>query len=159
MHDDPGVLTHDAVHYAYERHDAGVAIEPRVDDQRLQRRFLAAARRRNPLDDALEQFVYTETGLGADAYRIVRLDADDVLDLAYDAVGIRGRQIDLVDDGQHLEPLLDGRIAIRDALCFDTLPRVDAEQRSFARRERARDLVGEVDVPGCIDEVDLVIEP
>ena len=86
-------------------------------------------------------------------------DADDVLDLADDALGIGRRQIDLVDDGQHLEALLDGRVAVRDALRLDALPRVDDEQRAFAGRERPRDLVGEVDVPRRVDQVDLIVEP
>ena len=86
-------------------------------------------------------------------------DADDVLDLADHALGIRRRQIDLVDDGQHLEPLLDGRVAVRHALRLDALPRVDDEQRTVARRERPRYLVGEVDVPRRVDEIDLIVEP
>ena len=144
---------------AHERHDAGIAIEPRVDDQRLQRRIDAALRRRNALDDALEQLVDAEARLGADAHGILGRDADDVLDLADDALGIGRRQIDLVDDGQHLEALLDGRVAVRDALRFDALARVDDEQRAVAGGERARNLVGEVDVPRRVDEVDLVVEP
>ena len=86
-------------------------------------------------------------------------DADDVLDLADDPLGIGRRQVDLVDDGQHLEALLDGRVAVRDALRLDTLPRVDDEQRAIARRERPRYLVGEVDVPRRVDQVDLIVEP
>ena len=90
---------------------------------------------------------------------VLGCDADDVLDLADDALGIGRRQIDLVDDGQHLEALLDGRIAVRDALRLDTLAGVDDEQRAVARRERPRDLVGKVDVPRRVDQVDLIVEP
>ena len=90
---------------------------------------------------------------------VLGCDADDVLDLADDPLGIGRRQIDLVDDGQHLEALLDGRVAVRDALRLDTLPRVDDEQRAIARRERPRYLVGEVDVPRRVDQVDLIVEP
>ena len=69
VHDDACVLANHAVHHAHERDDARVAVEPRVDDQRLQRRIDAALRRRNPLDDALEQLVDAEARLGADAAR------------------------------------------------------------------------------------------
>ena len=152
MHDDACVLANHAVHHAHERDDARVAVEPRVDDQRLQRRIDAALRRRNPLDDALEQLVDAETRLGADAHGVLGCDADDVLDLADDALGIGRRQIDLVDDGHHLEALLDGRVAVRDALRLDALAGVDDEQRAVARRERARYLVGKVDVPRRVDQ-------
>ena len=90
---------------------------------------------------------------------VLGCDADDVLDLADDALGIGRRQIDLVDDGQHLEALLDRRVAVRDALRLDALPRVDDEQRAIARRERPRYLVGEVDVPRRVDQIDLIVEP
>ncbi len=48
---------------AHERDHARVAVEPRVDDQRLQRRVDTALRRGNSLDDALEQLVDAEARL------------------------------------------------------------------------------------------------
>ncbi len=69
---------------------------------------------------------------------------------------IRRGQIDLVDDRQHLEPLLQGRIAIGNALRLDTLGRVDHQERSLAGRERARHFVGEIHMTGRIDEIQLI---
>ena len=46
-----------ALHHAHQHHDADVVVEPRVDDQRLQRRRRVALRRRNARDHRLEDVV------------------------------------------------------------------------------------------------------
>ena len=55
--------------------------------------------------------------------------------------------------GDQLEAGLDRRVGVRDGLRLDALRRVDDEQRALAGGERARDLVGEVDVAGGVYEV------
>ena len=95
-------------------------------------------------------------GLAGDHERVVGRNADDLFDFLDDARGIGGRQVDLVDDRHHLEPELGGGVAVGDALRFDALRGVDDQQRAVAGRERTRHFVGEVDVPGRVDEVQLV---
>ena len=73
-----------------------------------------------------------------------------------DPLRLGRRQVDLVQHGHHLDALLDRRVAVRDGLRLDALRRVDDQQRAFARGERARHLVGEVDVTRRIDQVELV---
>ncbi len=84
------------------------------------------------------------------------IDADDVLDLPGHALGLGLRQVHLVEDRQHFQPLLDGGVAVGDRLRLHALPGIDHQQRALAGRQRARDLVGEVHVPRCVDEVELV---
>jgi hypothetical protein len=69
---------------------------------------------------------------------------------------IGGRQIDLIDDGEHFQALLQRGVAVGDALRLHALRGVDHQQGSFASRERTRNLVGEVDVPRRIDEIQLI---
>ena len=71
-------------------------------------------------------------------------------------VEIRRGEIDLVDDGNDLEVVLEREIHIRDRLRLDALRRVDDENRSFACRKGAADLVGEVHMPGRVDEIEFV---
>ena len=68
-------------------------------------------------------------------------------------VGLRARQIDLVDDRDDLEVVLDREVGVGERLRLDALRRVDEQQRPFARGQRPRDLVGEVDVPGRVDQI------
>ena len=65
-------------------------------------------------------------------------------------------QVDLVQHRDHFDALLDRGVAVGDGLRFDALRGIDHEQRALAGRERARDLVGEVDVARGVDEVQLV---
>ncbi len=95
-------------------------------------------------------------GLGAYQGRIIGRYADDFLDFVNDLCRVRRRQIDLVDDRQHLQALLERRIAVGDALRLDSLGGIHHQQGAFAGRERARNFVGEVHVPGRIDEVELI---
>ena len=110
----------------------------------------------NAFHQVLQQLRHAEAGLGAHQGRIVGRDADDLLDFMNDLGRIGRGQVDLVDDRQHLQALLERGVAVRDALRLDPLGRVHHEQRALARRQRAGDFVGEVDVPRCIDEIELI---
>ena len=66
------------------------------------------------------------------------------------------RQVDLVQYRHHFQALLDGGVAVGDALRLDALRGIDHQQRALAGRQRARHLVGEIHMPGRIDEIELV---
>ncbi len=112
--------------------------------------------RRNALDQLLQQLRDAQAGLGADQRRIFGRDADDLFDFMDHFRRIRRRQIDLVDDRQHLQALLQRGVAVGDALRLDALRGIDHQQRAFAGGERARYLVGEIDVSRRIDEIELI---
>ena len=84
-------------------------------------------------------------------------EADHVLDLLRHALGIGGGQVDLVDDRDDLEAGVDRELGVGERLRLDALRRVDHQHRALAGRERARDLVGEVDVAGRVDQVQHVV--
>ena len=75
------------------------------------------------------------------------------------AVGIGRGQVDLVHDRDDLEVVLDRQVGVRERLRLDPLRGVHEEERALARLERARHLVGEVDVTGRVDQVQLVALP
>ena len=78
------------------------------------------------------------------------------LDFARHALGLGARQVDLVQARDQLEARLDREVGVGDRLRLDPLRGVDDQQRPLAGGQRARDLVGEVDVPGRVDQVQLV---
>ena len=63
------------------------------------------------------------------------------------------RQVDLVEDRDDLEVVVEREVDVGERLRLDALRGVDDQERALARREAARDLVGEVDVPGRVDQV------
>ena len=83
-----------------------------------------------------------------------RVEADDLLDLPLRLVDLRARQVDLVDDRDDLEAAVDGEVGVGERLRLDALRGVDDQQRAFAGGQRARHLVGEVDVAGRVDQVE-----
>ncbi len=51
------------------------------------------------------------------------------------------------------------QISIRERLRFHALRRVHHQQRAFAGLQAARNFVGEIDVAGRIDQIELIILP
>ena len=149
-------LFHAAVAHANQGHNAQVVVEPGVDDQRLQRIFVVAGRRRNGLHQALKHFVDAQAGFGAACHGISGIDTNDFFDFIPDAIRIGLGQVDLVQDRHNLKALLDGGVAVGYGLGFYALPGIDHQQRTFTRRQRPADFVGEVNVARGINEVQLI---
>ena len=84
------------------------------------------------------------------------VEADHVLDLLLDAVGVGGGQVDLVEDGQDLEVVVERLVDVGERLRLHALAGVDHQHRALAGGERARDLVGEVDVARRVHQVELI---
>ena len=95
-------------------------------------------------------------GLRRGQDRLVGGDRERLLDLVAHALGVGGGQVDLVDDRDDLEVRVHRQQRVGDRLRLDALRGVDDEQHALARLQRARDLVGEVDVARRVDEVQRV---
>jgi hypothetical protein len=87
---------------------------------------------------------------------VAGIAAQQVGDLAGDPIGLGARQVDLVDHRDQLQAALDRQIGVGHRLRLDSLGGVDDQQRALAGGEAARYLVGEVDVPGGVDQVQVV---
>ena len=141
------------VHHADQDDDATVGVVPGVEDQRLERAVRIAGRRRQPVDDRLQDLERTAPLLRAGEQRVRRIETDEVLDLHRRLFRAGARQVDLVDDRHDLQVVVDRQVGVGDRLRLDPLRRVHQQQRAFAGGQRAGHLVGEVDVPRRVDEV------
>ncbi len=148
-----------AVDHPDERDDAPVLVVGRVEDQRARRGPGVTARRRDAVDNGVEHLGNALARLRRDAQNLVGRDSDELRELRRRGLGVRLRQVDLVHDGDDLEIRLDREVRVRDRLRLDPLSRVDEEDGALAGRERARDLVCEVDVTRRVDQVELVPFP
>ncbi len=155
----PLTRTEDAVDHADERDDAAVLVVRRVEDERARRRVRIALRRWDPLDDRVQELGHALARLRRDAQDVLGRVADQLGDLARSTVGIGLRQVDLVHDRDDLEVVLDREVGVRERLRLGALRCVDDQHGALARLERARDLVGEVDVARRVDQVQLVALP
>ena len=85
------------------------------------------------------------------------LEGQGVFDLLLGGLDLGAGQINLVDDRDDGQLVVHGQLGVGERLGFDALRGVNHQQRAFTRREAARDLVGEIDVPRRVDEVQLVL--
>jgi len=136
---------------------AAVGVVDRVEDHRAGRGARVAYRVRDPAYDLVEQLGHARAGLGADLEDRLGVAADDVRDLRGVLLGLRGRQVDLVEHRDDLEVVLEGQVEVGEGLRLDALGGVHEQDRALAGGEAAGDLVGEVDVAGGVDEVEDVV--
>ena len=108
------------------------------------------------VNDVVEHGLDVDALLGRDLRRVHGRDADDVLDLGLGALGVGGRQVDLVDDRQDLEIVLERQVGVGERLRLHALRGVHDQHGALARGERAADLVVEVHVARRVDEVERV---
>ena len=145
------------VHDPDERGDAAVRVVPGIEDQRIERRLRIPGRGRHGRYDALEQLLDPDPLLGGGENSVSGRDADDLLDLFPRPLGLGRREVDLVDDGHDRQVVVDREVGVGESLRLDSLGGVHDENRSLARGEGPRDLVGEVDVAGSVDQIQGVV--
>ena len=68
-----------------------------------------------------------------------------------------GRKIDLVDSGNDIKICVHRERCVRDRLSLDSLRCIDDEHSALAGSERARDLIGEIDMAGGVDQIELIV--
>ncbi len=129
-------LADGAVDDADERHDAAVRVEVAVEDQRRERRIRVADGRRHVAHDRLEHVSDALAGLAGGQHGLVGGDRETLFDLVADALGIGGRQVDLVDERDDLEVRVHRHERVGDGLRLDALRGVDHEDHALARLER-----------------------
>ncbi len=156
-HQHPLALGQPAVDHADVGDDPAVGVVDRVEDQRPGRGVGVAVRRRYQVDDLVEQLFDAHAGLGGDPEHLGRVAADDRRDLGRVALGLGGREVDLVQHRDDLEVGLEGQVEVGQRLRLDALRGVDQQHRALAGGQRAGHLVGEVDVAGGVDQVQDVV--
>ena len=156
-HADALAFPEHAIDDPHQHDDAEISVVPAVHQQGLQRRVAVALGRRQAGDDRLQHIGHAEAGLGRDHDRVGGVEADHVLDLLLDLVGLGRRQVDLVEHRHDLMAGVERVIDVGERLRLHALAGVDHQQRALAGGERAVHLIGEVDMAGRVDQVEDVI--
>ena len=123
--------------HAHIADHAAIDIKYTIKYQRPQRFVCGQSRRRNTRDNRLENFANANPQLRARLDRFLRRNGKDFFQLPLHRRDIGIRQIDLVDDRNNREPLFVREMNVRHRLRFDSLRRIDNEQRTLARSETA----------------------
>ena len=109
------------------------------------------------MNDLVEQGLDALAGLSRHPQAVVGFAADEVRELGGVLVGLGSGQVDLVQHGDDVQVVLEREVEVGQGLRLDALRRVDQQHRALAGGERARDLVGEVDVTWGVDHVQDVV--
>jgi len=104
------------------------------------------------------QLTHTLPGLRADPQHIIRLAAEDMRQLGSVAIRVGGGQIDLVEDRDDPEIFFQSQVQVGQRLRLDALRGVHQQHRTLACFQCAGYLVGEIDVPGGVDQVQDMID-
>ena len=115
-----------------------------------------SVRCRNIRHNALKNFFNVGAHLRGNFRRVLRRNADDILNFVLGALRVCTRQVNFVDDRQHLQIVLDCEIGVCERLCFDALCGIDNENSAFACRQGAGYLIVKVDVTRRVDEIHLI---
>jgi hypothetical protein len=110
-------------------------------------------------DDAFQYVIDADACFGRAHNRIGCIDPDHIFNFTARIVWIGVGQVDLVEHWQNFNTEVQRRVAIRNCLCFNTLAGVHHQQCSFACRKRPTHFIREVNVPGCINQIEVVDLP
>ena len=136
--------------------DALVGVVVGVEDEAAQRCRGVALGGRDPVDDRLEDLRDAGPLLRRGEDDLLARDREDVLQLLHDDLGLRRREVDLVEDRDDREALAQGEVDVGERLGLDALGCVHDEDRALAGLQAAAHLVGEVDVARGVDQVQAV---
>jgi len=154
--EDPRARSHPAVGDPHVDDHALVGVVEGIEHQRLQRRLGVADRRRDARDDGLQHLGHTGTVLGRDRQRLGAVEVELLGDLLARALQVGRWQVDLVDHRDDGQPRVGGQVEVGQRLGLDPLGGIDDQDGPLTGGQRAGDLVGEVDVPRRVDEVERV---
>ena len=115
------VLTHLAVNKAHEHDDAAVAIIYTIKDERFQGRIGVTAGGGDIIHDIVKHGLDVDAVFCADFGRIHGGNADDILDLVLDPLGVGGREVYLVNDGQYLKVGIQRKVGVCERLRLNAL--------------------------------------
>ena len=86
----------------------------------------------------------------------MRVEADNVLDLLFDAVRLGGGEVDLVEDRHDLVIVVERLVNIGKRLRLDALARIDNKERPLARGKAPAHLIAKIHVAGRVHQVQLI---
>ena len=119
--------------------------------------FVGRLRRRNAMDDGLENFLNAEADLGACFYGFIGGDRQNVFKLFLYRLDVRIRKVNFIDDRNNGQALFERQMDVGDRLRLNPLSGIHDQQGAFASREASGDFIGEIDVSRGIEQVKPVI--
>mmetsp|Transcript_13219 Transcript_13219/g.33957 ORF Transcript_13219/g.33957 Transcript_13219/m.33957 type:complete len:250 (+) Transcript_13219:1222-1971(+) len=152
-------LLHLPVHNLHKADDAAVLVVKGVEEEHAERLAGLAAGWRHTPHYLRQQLIQAKARLGRDQLYLVGGDVKQRLHLLRNAIWLGCGQVNLVNDRHYGQVLLKREVKVGHCLRLHALHRVHKQQRALAGRQRAADLVAEVDVPRRVNQVEEERQP
>ena len=152
-HMDPRALFHTSVLHSAKYDNTLIRVINRVEDQSLQRCIHIPRRRRDLIDDLLQDLVYIQSCFCGDLRCILRFNSDHILDLIDNTLRIRTWKVDLVDHRNHIQIMVQCHIYIGKCLSFDSLCCIHNKDRSVTGSKASGNFIVKVHMSRGIDQV------
>ena len=110
-----------AVGDAHISDDALVGVVGGIEHQGAEGIRGAPIGRRHALHDGVQQFPAAQAVFSRNEHNLITAEAEDLLQFGGDPLRLGGGQIDLVDDGDHLQVVLQGQQGVGDGLRLHAL--------------------------------------
>src|SRR5438094_9923519 len=146
-----------AVDETDQHEDAAINVEPGIKKKSLERGIRIAFRRRNTIDNGLEDFFDAVSIFCADQQCVLGIHSDNRIQLFARARNICAGKIDLIDDRQDLEMVIDCKIGVDERLRLHSLRCIHNKKGALASCKASRDFITEVDVAWRIDQIQDVV--
>ena len=146
-----------ALEHPHVHDHALVAVVHAVEDEGLQGGAFAARGGGDIGDDPFQHVLHAGAQLCGNAGRVEAGQADHVLHLLGDPLGLGAGQVDLVQDGHQLQVVLEGHIGVGQGLRLDPLAGIHHQHRALAGGQGAADLVAEVHMARGVDQVEFIV--
>ncbi|MNE41425.1 hypothetical protein D3C80_1354960 [compost metagenome] len=109
------------------------------------------------LDHLFQDFLDADARFGRSKHCFTGIESDHILDLLLHPFRVSAWQIDFVDDRQNFQVVVQRKVYVSQRLRFDPLGSVHYQQCAFTGRKATGDLIGEIDMPRCVNQVQQII--
>ncbi len=156
-HADLHALAQAPLHNAHVQHYALIGIKLRVKHQRLQRCGGISCRCRHARHNRLQHILNTQAGLGTAKHCVRSIYTDNVFNFFFNVVRVGAWQVNFVDNRDNLQIVVQRQVHVRQGLRLNALGRVNHQQRTLARSQCTRHLIGKIDMAGSINKVEHIL--
>src|SRR5262245_16504431 len=125
-----------AVDHTHINDHAAVIVVNAIEDEGAGRLIGNSPGRRKFVAELADQLINSLPRFGADEDALLRPEAETLLDFLRHFNRAGGREVDLVDDRNDLQPRLDGGVSIGDGLGLHPLGRIDDQNRPLTGLQR-----------------------
>ena len=147
------VLADAAVKHTDKNNNTAVTVVLAVKNQSFQRCSLISGRSRHVRHDIIQHGFNIQADLRADFRCILGGDSDNLFNLILHSLRVGCGQVNLVDHRKNLQIVVHGEIGVGKRLRFNPLGCIDDQQGSLTGRQRAADLIIEVNMARRVNQV------